>query len=59
LRVPELSPWTAPGAAWLDYRLVERERMPPDRHLDRNVAGVAEESGGLEWNFGRKRGLDI
>jgi hypothetical protein len=30
-----------------------------DRHLGRHVAGVAKESGGIEWNFGRKRGLEI
>jgi type IV secretory pathway VirD2 relaxase len=30
-----------------------------DRHLGRHVAGVARESGGIEWNFGRKRGLEI
>jgi len=29
-----------------------------DRHL-RHVAGVAKESGGIEWSFGRKRGLEI
>jgi hypothetical protein len=30
-----------------------------DRHLGRHVAGVAQESGGVEWSFGRKRGLEI
>jgi hypothetical protein len=30
-----------------------------DRHLGHHVAGVAQESGGIEWNFGRKRGLEI
>jgi hypothetical protein len=30
-----------------------------DKHLGRHVAGVAKESGGIEWNFGRKRGLEI
>jgi hypothetical protein len=30
-----------------------------DRHLGCHVAGVARESGGIEWNFGRKRGLEI
>jgi hypothetical protein len=30
-----------------------------DRHLGRHVAGVAKESGGIEWSFGRKRGLEI
>jgi hypothetical protein len=30
-----------------------------DRHLGRHVAGVAQESGGIEWSFGRKRGLEI
>jgi type IV secretory pathway VirD2 relaxase len=30
-----------------------------DRHLGHHVAGVARESGGIEWNFGRKRGLEI
>jgi hypothetical protein len=27
--------------------------------LGRHVAGVAKESGGIEWTFGRKRGLGI
>ena len=30
-----------------------------DWHLGRHVGGVAKESGGIEWNFGRKRGLEI
>jgi hypothetical protein len=30
-----------------------------DRHLGRHVTGVAKESGGIEWSFGRKRGLEI
>jgi Protein of unknown function (DUF3363) len=30
-----------------------------DRHLDRHVVGIARESGGIEWSFGRKRGLEI
>jgi hypothetical protein len=30
-----------------------------DRHLGRHVAGVAKESGRIEWNFGRNRGLGI
>ena len=30
-----------------------------DRYLDRHVAGVAKESGGIDWCFGRKRGLEI
>jgi hypothetical protein len=30
-----------------------------DRHLSRHVAGVAKESGGIEWSFGRRRGLQI
>jgi hypothetical protein len=30
-----------------------------DRHLGHHVAGVAKESGGIEWSFGRRRGLEI
>ena len=30
-----------------------------DRHLGRHVAGVAMESLGIEWSFGRKRALEI
>jgi Protein of unknown function (DUF3363) len=30
-----------------------------DRHLGRHVAGVAKESGGIEWSFGRRRRLEI
>ena len=30
-----------------------------DRHLGRNVAGVAKESSWVEWDFGRKRSLEI
>jgi len=27
--------------------------------LGRHFAGVAKESGGIEWSFGRRRGLEI
>jgi hypothetical protein len=27
--------------------------------LGRHVAGVAKESGGIDWCFGRKRGLEM
>jgi type IV secretory pathway VirD2 relaxase len=30
-----------------------------DERFGRHVAGVAKEGGGIEWNFGRKRGLGI
>jgi len=30
-----------------------------DRHLGRHVSGVAKGGGGIEWSFGRKRGLEI
>jgi Protein of unknown function (DUF3363) len=30
-----------------------------DKRLGRHVSGVAMESGGVEWSFGRKRGLEI
>jgi hypothetical protein len=30
-----------------------------DQHLGHHVAGVAKESGGIEWSFGRKRKLEI
>jgi hypothetical protein len=30
-----------------------------DRHLGRYVAGVAKGSGGIEWSFRRRRGLEI
>ena len=30
-----------------------------DRHLGHHVAGVTKESGGIEWSFARKRGLEI
>jgi type IV secretory pathway VirD2 relaxase len=30
-----------------------------ERYRGRHVAGVAKESGGIEWSFGRKRGLEI
>jgi hypothetical protein len=30
-----------------------------DKHLGRHIAGVAKESGGIEWSFDRKRGLEI
>jgi hypothetical protein len=30
-----------------------------DRHLGHHVAGVAKESGGIEWSFRRRRGLEI
>jgi type IV secretory pathway VirD2 relaxase len=30
-----------------------------EKHLDRHVSGIAKQSGGIEWEFGRKRGLEI
>jgi type IV secretory pathway VirD2 relaxase len=30
-----------------------------DRHLGRHVSGVSKGGGGIEWSFGRKRGLEI
>jgi hypothetical protein len=30
-----------------------------DERFGRHVAGAAKESGGIEWSFGRKRGLEI
>jgi hypothetical protein len=30
-----------------------------ETHLGRHVTGVAKEGGGIEWGFGRKRGLEI
>jgi hypothetical protein len=30
-----------------------------ERHRGRHVAGVVKKSGGIEWSFGRKRGLEI
>ncbi len=30
-----------------------------DRHLGRHVSGIAKGGGGIEWSFGRKRGLEI
>jgi hypothetical protein len=29
------------------------------RSFNREVTGVAKESGGIDWDFGRKRGLEI
>ncbi len=30
-----------------------------EKHLGRHVAGVAKDGGGIEWSFGRKRGLGL
>ncbi|UFS67408.1 relaxase/mobilization nuclease and DUF3363 domain-containing protein [Paracoccus denitrificans] len=30
-----------------------------DRHLDRHVSGIARMDGGVDWSFGRKRGLGL
>jgi hypothetical protein len=30
-----------------------------ERRRDREVSGVAKENGGIEWNFARKRELEI
>jgi hypothetical protein len=30
-----------------------------DKHLGRHVSGIAKDGGGIEWGFGRKRGLEI
>jgi type IV secretory pathway VirD2 relaxase len=30
-----------------------------EKHLGRHVSGIARDGGGIEWGFGRKRGLEI
>src|SRR5712692_1860373 len=30
-----------------------------EKHFGRHVSGVAKDGGGIEWGFGRKRGLEI
>ena len=30
-----------------------------ERHLDRHVSGVARADGGVDWSFGRRRGLGM
>jgi Protein of unknown function (DUF3363) len=30
-----------------------------EKHRGRHVPGIAKENGGIEWNFGRKRGIEI
>jgi Protein of unknown function (DUF3363) len=30
-----------------------------EQHRDREVSGVARESGGIKWSFARKRALEI
>jgi hypothetical protein len=30
-----------------------------DRHLGRRVSGTARDDGGVDWSFGRKRGLGL
>jgi type IV secretory pathway VirD2 relaxase len=30
-----------------------------EKHLGRHVSGIAKDGGGIEWGFGRKRGLEI
>ncbi len=30
-----------------------------EKHFGRHVSGIAKEGGGIEWGFGRKRGLEI
>ena len=30
-----------------------------EKELGRHVSGVATDGGGIEWGFGRKRGLEI
>jgi Protein of unknown function (DUF3363) len=30
-----------------------------DRYLGHHITGLARESGGIDWTFGRKRGLEI
>jgi hypothetical protein len=42
--------WALPSCYWTPAL---------DRYVGRHVAGVARESGGIEWSFGRKRGLEI
>jgi Protein of unknown function (DUF3363) len=30
-----------------------------ERHRGREISGVAKESGGIEWDFGHQRGLEL
>jgi hypothetical protein len=30
-----------------------------EKQLGRHVSGVAKDGGGIEWSFGRKRGLEL
>lgn len=30
-----------------------------DKRLDQHITGVTRDSGGIEWDFGRKRGLGL
>jgi hypothetical protein len=30
-----------------------------EQHIDRHVSGVIMPGGGIEWSFGRKRGLGL
>lgn len=42
----------------LGFRLVPWSRGL-ERKLGQHVIGIAKESGGIEWSFGRKRDLDL
>ncbi|MGL4312437.1 DUF3363 domain-containing protein [Bradyrhizobium manausense] len=30
-----------------------------DKHIGQHISGVMRDSGGIEWGFGRKRGLGL
>jgi len=42
----------------LGFRLVPRSPSI-EEHLDRHVSGMVRTGGGIDWSFGRKRGLGL
>ena len=46
------------GNGGLGFQLVPWQPVL-EQHLGRHISGVARESGGIDWSFGRKRGLGL
>jgi hypothetical protein len=48
---------SAAGKPWMS--VIARSGDGDSAAASGHVAGIAKESGGVEWSFGRKRGLEI
>jgi hypothetical protein len=46
------------GDGGLGFSLVPRQPVL-DRHIGQHISGIATPGGGVDWSFGRSRGLGL